>query len=312
MRLIADHTVALAMPSKQDTPDAVAPQTGLSRHRGRENNLDVSDKNLYPCRTMSTDTPAQPKQGCHADCSMLTHKATLGVHVARVEHPGGKTGLLSKFVVQEDMTTEIQSKMCSCFILSCCEQVHFSLPRNAFKDMFFIVSQPRYERRRRPNIGPRCASTGIVLRWQVRSPLTVCIFTIVGIASRDASCPRSATRAQLSTTTSTGKVIFMAQRQIRRAVTWCAPRWPSPVRRRAAGHGFLAFAPPLSQCLRSHKPLFWTSSNAQSRPYTGAISSAPSGMEPRDALTKKQRITLSQVACEAVRRAGLVPQRIGT
>ena len=56
MRLIADRTVALAMPSKQDTPDAVAPQTGQSRHRGRENNLDVSNKNIYPGWTMQTDT----------------------------------------------------------------------------------------------------------------------------------------------------------------------------------------------------------------------------------------------------------------
>ena len=166
----------------------------------------------------------------------------------------------------------------------------------------------------------------VALRWQARPPLTVCIWTVVGIASRDAvsvtrksCCPRSATRAQLSTTTSTGKVFIMAQRLIRRAVTRCAPRWPSPVtaagdlaRRRAAGHGFLARAPLLFQCLRSNKPLFWTSSNAQSRPYTGAMSPAPSGMELGGALTKKQRITLSQVACEAVRRAGLVPQRIGT
>ena len=86
MRLIGGHTVALAMAalamaSKQDTPDAVAAQTRLSRHRGRENNLDVSEK-TYPGWTLQTDTPAQPKQGGHADCSMLTHKATLGVHAA--------------------------------------------------------------------------------------------------------------------------------------------------------------------------------------------------------------------------------------
>ena len=138
------------------------------------------------------------------------------------EHPGGETGRLSKFVLQDDMTTEIQSKMGSCFILSCCAQEHFFIATERIHRHIFLVSQPRYERRRRPNIGPRCASTGIVLRSQLRLSGTVCVLTVVGIASRDAvsvtrksSCPRRAMRAKLSTTTSTGKVFLMAQRLIR-------------------------------------------------------------------------------------------------
>ena len=146
------------------------------------------------------------------------------------------------------------------------------MSQNAFKDFFFSCPS------RVMNVDVVQTLDRVALRWQARPPLTVCIWTVVGVASRDAvsvtrksSCPRSATRAQLSTTTSTGKVFIMAQRLIRRAVTRCAPRWPSPVtaagdlaRRRAAGHGFLACAPLLFQCWRSNKPLFWTSSNAQS------------------------------------------------
>ena len=77
MRLIADETVALAMPSKRDTPDAVAPQTGLSQLCGRENNLEVIDKKniswlenadghtrttqtRWPRRLLNADTQSNP------------------------------------------------------------------------------------------------------------------------------------------------------------------------------------------------------------------------------------------------------------
>ena len=110
----------------------------------------------------------------------------------------------------------------------------FSIATERIQRHIFLVSQPRYERRRRPNIRSRCASTGIVLRWQARPP-TVCMWTVVGIAShhavsvtRNSSRPRRAMRAKLSTATSTRQVFFMAQRLIRCAVMHLAGRLQSP------------------------------------------------------------------------------------
>ena len=275
----------------QDTPDAVAAQTGLSRHRGREKQSGCfrrrthqHNPNKVATRTAQCGHTRQPLESTPQDA----------------EHPGRRNGTSVK--VRGATAIRPQRHRARCAAASSCHVVnkkeHYFIATERIQRHIFLVSQPRYERRRRPNIGPRCvavASASTVDRLHMDCCRCCKSRRRIDNAKKLLSEKRDSCAAvdgyihrqglhhgTTSDTTSRHAVSTSLAVSSHRRWRPCQTLEPLVM-------GSWRARRCLSNVCASNKPLFWTSSNAQSRPYTGAMSSAPSGMEPRGAHSRRNR-----------------------